>query len=156
MVAAACAWGVGEGLFDTGMRGIVTAPGSIRAAAAYAVTGVPLRAVGWLGAAIVVPIFFPTGQLPGPRWRWLGWTVVAALVAAFAGTLLDPHLENAELQSAGWRNPLTPPGPLTGLGNLVSTLGLLLMATAIAGGVAAMIWRWRRGDAPVRRCAGSC
>ena len=151
ITATACAWGVGEGLFDTGVRGIVTAPGSVPAASAFAVVGGPLRAAGWLGAAIAVPVLFPDGRLPGSRWRWLAWTTLAAIAASFVGTALATDVQNIELRAAGWHNPIALPGALAGFGDAVSTVSLPLMIATIAGGVAALISRWRGGTTPIRR-----
>ena len=151
ITATACAWGVGEGLFDTGVRGIVTAPGSVPAASAFAVVGGPVRAAGWLGAAIAVPVVFPDGRLPGSRWRWLAWTALAAVAASFVGTALATDVENTELRAAGWHNPIALPGALAGFGDAVSTVSLPLMIATIAGGVAALISRWRTGTTPIRR-----
>ena len=150
MVSAGAAWGAGEGLFDAGMRGVLTAPGTVPAASALVVAGAPVRAVGWLAAALAVTALFPDGRLPGPRWRWLGWTIAGALATSFAGTLLDAHVQNFELQAAGWHNPLALT-PFTGaLGGALGGLSLPLMAAAIIGSVAGLISRWRRGDARLR------
>ncbi len=150
LVLAAAAWGVGEGDFDTAVRGIVTAPGSVAGAGALAVAGAALRAVGWAGTAIVVPAIFPDGRLPGPRWRWLGYTMVGALAAAFAGTALATDVESDQLHAAGWHNPLPVPSSVGALGDALATLSLPLMLATVGGGVAAMVHRWRRGD-PARR-----
>ena len=151
VVLAAAAWGLGEGGYDIGVRGIVTAPGSVAGAGAFAVAGAALRAIGWLAAALVVPVVFPDGRLPGPRWRWLGWTLVGALAATSIGTALAPDVESAELRAAGWHNPLPLPEALAGIGDPLASLSLPLMAVTIGGGVAAMVLRWRRGDASRRR-----
>jgi signal transduction histidine kinase len=151
MLAAATAWGIGEGMFDLAVRGIVTAPGTVPGAGWLAVTGASIRAVGWAAAAVGVPVFFPDGRLPGPRWRWLGWTLAGTLATAFAGTVLDPHAENFELQDAGWRSPLHLPGAVGSLANLISTLGLPLLAVTVVGSVAGMVFRWRRGGTALRR-----
>ena len=126
MVAAATAWGVGEGMFDLAVRGIVAAPGTVPGADWLAIGGSAVRAVGWGAAAVAVPVFFPDGHLPGPRWRWLGWTLAGSLVATFFGVALDPHAQNFELQAAGWHSPLHLPGAAASLANLLGTLSLPL------------------------------
>jgi signal transduction histidine kinase len=151
LVLAAGAWGAGQGCYDAGIRGIVTAPGSVAGAGALAVTGAALRAVGWSGAAIAVPAIFPDGRLPGPRWRWLGYTLGGALIASLVGTALAPQVESDQLRAAGWHNPLPVPAAAGKVGDLLAALALPLMAVTVAGGVAAMISRWRRGDPSRRR-----
>jgi hypothetical protein len=151
MISAGAAWGIGEGLFDAGVRGVLTAPGTVPAASRLVVTGAPLRAAGWLVAALAVTALFPDGRLPGPRWRWLGWTIAGAIAASFAGTLLDEHVQNFDLQAADWHNPLAVTPFAGALGSALGTLSLPLMAAAIAGSVAGLISRWRRDDPRLRR-----
>ena len=151
MVAAAMAWGAGEGMFDLAVRGIVTAPGTVPGADWLAIGGSAVRAVGWGAAAVAVPAFFPDGHLPGPRWRWLGWTLAGSLVATFFGVALDPHAQNFELQAAGWHSPLHLPGAAASLANLLGTLSLPLTAATVVGSVTGMVARWRRGSTALRR-----
>ena len=151
MVAAATAWGVGEGMFDVAVRGIVAAPGTVPGADWLAIGGSAVRAVGWGAAAVAVPAFFPDGHLPGPRWRWLGWTLAGSLVATFFGVALDPHAENFELQAAGWHSPLHLPGAVGSLANLLGALSLPLTVATVVGSVTGMVSRWRRGGTALRR-----
>src|SRR5580692_3313882 len=151
MVAAAMAWGAGEGMFDLAIRGIVMAPGTVPGADWLAIGGSAVRAVGWGAAAVAVPAFFPDGHLPGPRWRWLGWTLAGSLVATFFGVALDPHAQNFELQAAGWHSPLHLPGAAASLANLLGTLSLPLTAATVVGSVTGMVSRWRRGGTALRR-----
>jgi signal transduction histidine kinase len=151
MVAAATAWGVGEGMFDLAVRGIVAAPGTVPGADWLAIGGSAVRAVGWGAAAVAVPAFFPDGHLPGPRWRWLGWTLGGSLVATFFGVALDPHAQNFELQASGWHSPLHLPGAAASLANLLGTLSLPLTAATVVGSVTGMVSRWRRGGTALRR-----
>ena len=138
-------------MFDLAVRGIVTAPGTVPGADWLAIGGSAVRAVGWGAAAVAVPAFFPDGHLPGPRWRWLGWTLAGSLVATFFGVALDPHAQNFELQAAGWHSPLHLPGAAASLANLLGTLSLPLMAATVVGSVTGMVSRWRRGSTALRR-----
>jgi signal transduction histidine kinase len=151
LTAAGALWGVGEGAFDAAVRGIVTQPGSVAGASALAVAGSAVRALGWIGAAVGVPALFPDGKLPGRRWRWLGYVAVGCVAASFLGTALDVHVENLVLGRAGWRNPLPVPAWVSGLGNLLATLSLPLIAATVLGSAAGMVHRWRHGDARLRR-----
>jgi signal transduction histidine kinase len=116
---------------------------------ALAVAGAALRAVGWLGAAIVLPVIFPDGRLPGRRWRWLGYAVVGAMAATFVGTGLAIDVESEQLRSVGWLSPL--PAAVTAVGDPLASLALPLMVISVVGGVAALIHRFRRGTTLVRR-----
>jgi hypothetical protein len=76
---------VGEALTESGVYGLHVHPGSV-AGAAYLVTfGVTLRAVPTVLFVAAIPAYFPDGRLPGPRWRWVRWTLIAALVATMVG-----------------------------------------------------------------------
>ncbi len=151
MLAGASAWGLGEGMFDLAVRGIVTAPGTVPGAGWLAVAGSCIRAAGWGAAAVGVPVLFPDGRLPGPRWRWLWWTLTGSLATTFLGTALDPHAENFQLQAAGWRSPVHLPGTVGSLANVLGTLSLPLTVATVAGSVTGMVFRWRRGGTALRR-----
>ncbi len=150
LLAGAGAWGVGEGLYDAAVHGIVAAPGSVPAAGALAVIGAPLRGLGWLVIALAVPAVFPDGHLPGPRWRWLGWLVVAAAIAGTVGQALSSDVESDELHAAGWHSPLPVPAVVARFGDLLSVVSLPLLAVGLGGVVAAMVTRSRR-DPALRR-----
>ena len=99
-----------------------------------------------------VALTFPTGALPGPRWRW-----PVALVAAMVGVrLLVIVVRPGPMGDGGPDNPLTPwlpavsPSALELLGALeaVSFLSLPLGAGL---GVVAMIVRFRRSQGDERQ-----
>lgn len=60
--------GAGEALTKAGAHGVVTAPGSVPGAGYLAAIGPGLQAAGMLAAVVAVPVIFPDGRLPGPRW----------------------------------------------------------------------------------------
>jgi signal transduction histidine kinase len=151
MLVASAVWGAGEGCFDAGVHGILTAPGSVPAASALAVGGAALRACGWLGTAVGVMVIFPDGRLPGRRWGWLAWAAIATVTTSAVGTALAADLESDELRAAGWHNPLPVPAPLSAVGDGLAALALPLMAVTVLGSVAAMVSRWRHGAVPLRR-----
>jgi signal transduction histidine kinase len=149
MAAAGAAWGLGMGVFDAGIRGVLTLPGTVPAADTLVLAGAPVRGLGWLAAAIGVPVLFPAGRLPGPRWRWLGWLLVVTMVTSVAGLALDRSVQNDQLRAAGWHSAV--PASLAGLADILGTLSLLLMAITVVGSVAALVVRFRHGDVPLRR-----
>jgi MFS family permease len=91
LLTAAALMGVGEAFTEAGIHGVVTAPGSVPAAGYLAAIGPGLEAAGLLIAVVGVPIVFPDGQLPGPRWRWLAWCALAAVACLFLGNVISPH-----------------------------------------------------------------
>lgn len=87
----------------------------------------------WVGGFVplltLVPLLYPDGELPGPRWRsWVVTSVVGmALLAIGSGTY---------------------PG---GLAQVAFLVGAVLLAPSVVAGVAALAVRWRRADGLVRR-----
>jgi len=86
---------------------------------------------------VVVPLLFPDGHLPDPRWRPVGWLAAISLGCIWAGLLFWPGPVGAPLQR--YQNPLGIPGfdYLTGAVFLLPVLG--------AAGITAMVVRYRRG-----------
>jgi len=86
-------------------------------------------------ALIGIPLVFPDGRLPSPRFRWVIWITIAAMVSMlFIGlSSLIPGLAGADL--------------------LLSVLGALSLVGLVLGfgGAVVAVWvRFRRGD-PVQR-----
>ena len=149
LLAAAAVMGVAEAFTEAGIHGVVTAPGSVPGAAYLAALGPALEAAGLLIAVVGVPVVFPDGHLPGPRWRWLAWCAVAAIAFLFLGNVLAPHTQETRL--ASWHSPLgLPPGDAN-VANMMSAIAILLAVAAATGAVAGLVTRWRRGEPVVRQ-----
>ena len=99
-------------------------------------------------ALVGVPVVFPDGRLPGPRWRWLAWCAAAAVTCLFLGNVLGPHAQEARL--VHWQSPLGLPVRYAGTADAITAAGILLPVVAVAGAVAGLITRWRRGGSVVR------
>jgi signal transduction histidine kinase len=151
LLAGAIAWGVGDGLYEWAYRGIVAAPGSVAGASGLAVAGFTVRGLGWLVIALAVPALFPDGHLAGPRWRWLGWTIGATVLANTVGGALAPDIESTDLHAVGWHNPLPVPAVVGRLGDTAAALSLPLLAICFGSVVVAMVVRSRRGNPAMRR-----
>lgn len=98
-------------------------------------------------AALFLPLLFPDGRLPSPRWQPLGWLAAAvtalfvAVVAVDAGP--DPSLPEVQ-------NPLPVAGasPLLDLADVL--LAPLLVASTVVS-VTAVVLRFRRSRGDQRR-----
>ncbi len=92
-------------------------------------------------------LWFPTGDAPGPRWRWVGYGAVAADAVLWLGTAFVPG------RFTDFRAPVDNPlgssatqpvlGPVGGIGRL-------LLAVVFLAAILSLIVRYRRGDASVR------
>jgi signal transduction histidine kinase len=149
LLAAAAALGVGTAFIEAGIHGVVTAPGSVPGAAYLAALGPGLQAAGLLIAVVGVPVVFPDGRLPGPRWRWLAWSAIAATIFLFLGNVLAPHTQESRL--AGWHSPLGLPVRDGNVADAFAAAGVLLAVGTAAGAIAGLVTRWRRGGPLVRQ-----
>ncbi len=149
LLAAGAVMGVGTALTEAGIHGVVTAPGSVPGAAYLAAVGPGLEAAGLLIAVVGVPMVFPDGHLPGPRWRWLAWLAVAAVICLFLGNVLSRGTNEDRL--VGWHSPLGLPARDAGIADLLSVAGVLLAVLADAGAITGLVARWRRGGPLVRQ-----
>lgn len=96
-------------------------------------------APGVLVVLYLVPLLFPDGRLPSPRWRPLAWAVVVTMVAALLTGMLQP----GRLELSPARNPLGIAGtpllwPVVGVVLPVAMLGCLLLV------VGQMVVRYHR------------
>jgi hypothetical protein len=91
-----------------------------------------------------IPLRFPTGQLPSPKWRWFSWYSVAALVASTA--LLSTM--TAEVYP-GLPNPVHLPGIAGQLPPQI-IVAVSLFPVAVIGSLGSLVVRYRRADAPTR------
>ena len=149
MLAGGVAWAAGSASVDIAHHGIVTHPGSVAGASAYAIAGSGIRALGWYLITIAVPVLFPTGQVFGPRWRWLYPAMAVIAVAAVVDPLTD---RQADLNGFGdWRNPVD----LGATGHAISSLAFIghipFSFVVTVAAIVQLVQRWRRGDALMRQ-----
>ncbi|MEJ1105858.1 MULTISPECIES: sensor histidine kinase [unclassified Kribbella] len=102
-----------------------------------------IASVSWLpsgyGWALTF-LLFPTGRLPGPRWRPVPWIGAAGLVLAMVGWSLNPDRGR---EFAGGRNPVAAESLPTGA--LFAT-GMPLFLGALIAGALSLIVRFRRSS----------
>ncbi len=133
------------------VRGLVTAPNSLPAAALAAWLSSWLAFI-WF-PAMIVPLFllFPDGRPPSPRWWIVAWLGGAASLVLIVNKILTPGPLDAMVR-AGMHYPVNNP---TGLQNtaLLMLLGLtaaMLVLTSLGASVAAIVVRMRRAKGDER------
>jgi hypothetical protein len=91
-----------------------------------------------------IPLRFPTGQLPSPKWRWFSWFTIGALVvsSALLSTIraeVFPGVPNT-VHLPGIAGQMPP--------HIIVVTGLF--PVAVIGSLGSLIVRYRRADAPTR------
>jgi signal transduction histidine kinase len=149
MLGGALLWSLGGAAVDLATHGIVTDPGSVPAASAFAVVGSSLRGAGWYVLVIGLPMVFPDGRLVAARWRWLPKTLAAAILCTVLGVLTG---SDANLNGLGdWHNPIALPASAQFINAMLSFAGVGLGLIATVGVVAQLRVRWRHGDRLLRQ-----
>jgi hypothetical protein len=114
------------------------------------------QALAWISSWILPPIIglqvfafllFPTGRLPGRRWRWLAWLTVASVVV---GTISSAFTLGANAGLGPVQNPLGIDGFSSVYGAVLTLLTLLTVPAALspfarlrrAGGVERQQIKW--------------
>ncbi len=126
----------GYGLFGSALWGSNSFPG--RDAAAWLNLWIWMPAI-FLPTTLVL-LLFPTGRLPSPRWRVVGWMTMLGLAAVMASRALHP----GPVESWGPEvNPFDF-GIDAGFMEAVLNTGTMLLVTALLASLAALSGRFRR------------
>jgi hypothetical protein len=92
-----------------------------------------------LGVALLL-LLFPTGRLPGRRWRPVVWATVVATAAAVVGTALTPGPVELFPQ---FQNPLGLAGAGPAL-DLIVQVAFVVLTAGVFAAAGSLILRWRR------------
>ena len=86
------------------------------------------------GFGVLLPLWFPTGQIPTRRWRWVEWAVSLAVVGLLVSQVLGVLAGQINDDIEG----------CTGVGSCLEISSVFLTLVAIAGAVTALVVRWVR------------
>lgn len=101
-----------------------------------------------LAIATFVPLYFPDGRLPSPRWRVVSW--LSALVIGLVSIIGAFRPGPSDFPFETIANPLAAPLPAELFNGLRVLSGLLLSGLVVASG-AALVARYRRSNAVGRQ-----
>jgi hypothetical protein len=115
---------------------------------AYQVFSWTVYHLSWLAVAIItgwIPLLFPTGDLPSPRWR----VPTAIVLTLLGGGLIASALRPGGFGASDFVNPFGVDWWPAIFQPLVDAVPIAVLASLLLG-VAAVITRYRRGDGIVR------
>ena len=102
----------------------------------------------WFSLALIfLPLLFPDGHLPSPRWRPVLWLGVASVVLGAVASAFAPG-ELELRQSSGLDNPLGVEGNLV---EVAETASVILGAVGVVLAAAAVVVRLRRARGTERQ-----
>jgi hypothetical protein len=132
---------------NVAFQGLVYKPGSIPGAIAfawvYSWAWYPL--IGLLGFVLLL---YPTGTVPGPRWRLVAWALGAVLAVMTLGYMLYPGPLDKDKRLPD--NPLGI-GALRGVFDRSDNFASISMAGLVLAAVASVIVRFRRSRGDERQ-----
>lgn len=110
-------------LFDT-----ETGPGAM-------IGGLALFLIVLPGLGVYLPLWFPTGRPPTPRWRWVSvMTLVGALLIPVSGIVVEviEGGNSSDIQGC------------TSIATCAGSLGLLLLLLGVVAAIVSLVFRWVR------------
>jgi signal transduction histidine kinase len=104
-------------------------------------------------AMIFVFLLFPTGRVPGPRWRWILWLAVGATVVLTLAWGVNPGPLGQTVGSSGELGTDNPLGVGRDGGPVDVVITIAALASLLAGVLAAvsMVVRYRRSSGTERQ-----
>jgi hypothetical protein len=102
-LAGACIGGLQALAGTYAVYGLIVDPGSVPVASLSAWLAKTFQIVGPIFGFVLVPLYFPTGRAPTPRWRVITWVALVMLPLATALTAFSP---GETVYSTGIPNPL--------------------------------------------------
>jgi MFS family permease len=99
------------------------------------VSGIMLFGVILPGLGVFVPIWFPTGQPPSRRWRWVGWVALFGVSAIVAGQFVAVLIEDRPTDGITYCESVGTCSGIVGVAALLFAVGAAVISQAV---------RWRR------------
>lgn len=106
------------------------------------VVGLILFSIFIPGLSVLVPLWFPTGRPPSPRWNWVGWLCGGSVLLLFGGMAMVAWVENGDTNVIEG---------CTSVGTCGTTLGLFALLGASVAAITSFVARWRRSSGVERQ-----
>jgi hypothetical protein len=98
-------------------------------------SGVGLFGLGLPALGVFLPLWFPTGQPPSPRWRSVGLLAIVGVVVQFTGVAIVGLVEGGDTRGIGQCNSF---------GTCAVVSGLVGILVAVVLAIASFVVRWVR------------
>ena len=93
------------------------------------------------GLGVFLPLWFPTGRPPSPRWRWVsGMTIVGILLIPVSWVLVE-FVENGDSYNIE---------SCTSLGTCSSIIGLIVVLVGVVSAITSLFFRWFKSQGTER------
>jgi hypothetical protein len=97
----------------------------------------------WIGlVAVGIPLLFPDGHLPSPRWRGAAWLASGLFVLGIVGRALGDRVLDTEAPGT-WPNPYALPGVAGDVMAGIASVSVVFYGIPALIGVAALVVRMR-------------
>ena len=96
----------GDLSIEYAVYGLARHPGALPGADWAALYGGISRSLGWFYMITLIPLYFPTGKLPSPRWRWIAWALLVTTAALLVSGAFGQTFTNSDNRLVGMRSPM--------------------------------------------------
>jgi signal transduction histidine kinase len=93
----------------------------------------------------IVPLLFPTGSIPSPKWRWAWWLWIVGVSGFAFGTMTGQF----DLNAPGLSNPLHS-SALDPIGHTLQPYGGSALLIVVVAGFVSLVIRGRQGNSETR------
>ena len=98
----------------------------------------------WIGfVAVGIPLLFPDGRLPSPRWRPAAWLAVGVFALGILGRAFGDRVLDTEAAGT-WPNPYALPGVAGDVMAAIASASVVVYGVPALIGIAALVTRMRR------------
>ena len=105
----------------------------------------------WIGlVAVGIPLLFPDGHLPSPRWRPAAWLATGLFTLGIAGRALGDRVLDTEAPGT-WENPYALPGVAGDVMADIASVSVVFYGVPALIGVAGLVVRMRRSHGVERQ-----